>query len=119
MKFKQLNESININRFVSNVSDRCSVSFYGQFKDLSLENFAEDEGGTKALEEVQHLFEKVLDGEQPISSVARDLSRHCKEAESRILREKDEFKRDSLVGYIKVLKAVLVNGRVDVGFNQV
>ena len=53
MKFKRLNESANLNRYVKNAKSCTSAFKYGVTDNLTFDTFAEDEGGNKALQEVE------------------------------------------------------------------
>lgn len=103
MKFSQLNEAVNAERFAKNVRER---NRYGDFRDFELKNFAEVEGSTKALEDINRWIEYTLDGREDIVDALFAIV-GFKESEERNLNAKNEFKRDSAAGYCKTIDAFL------------
>lgn len=103
MKFSQLNEAVNAERFAKNVREE---NRYGSHHDFELKNFAEAEGSTKALEDINRWVGYALEGRTDIVSALFSIVSY-KESEERNLNAKNEFKRDSATGYCKTIDVFL------------
>ena len=104
MKFSQLNEAVNAERFAKNVREE---NRYGPYRDFELKNFAEQEGSTKALEDIYKWIGYALEGREPIVDVLFSLVGYKEEAERNLKNTKNEFKHDSAEGYYKTIDAFL------------
>jgi len=104
MKFSQLNEAVNAERFAKNVRERSS---YGPLRDFELQNFAEQEGSTKALEDIYKWVGYALEGREPIVDALFTLFNLKYSAEKDAEYTKQEFRRDSRTGYAKTIGAFL------------
>lgn len=103
MKFKNLNEDVHAEKFAKNVRSRTLLAI----KDFELENFAEQEGSTKAITDINRHVGYALEGREPILDVLIHLLSLKKDAERDIEYTKNEFKRDSAIGYVKTMNAFM------------
>lgn len=113
MKFKRLNESANLNRYVKNAKSCTSAFKYGVTDNLTFDTFAEDEGGNKALQEVEKYLGYVINGQCDLRFAIDSLFSYRKQANYNLERalvskgDKAEYKQDYFRGYLKVLETVL------------
>lgn len=103
MKFKNLNEDVHAEKFAKNVRSRTLLAI----KDFELKNFAEQEGSTKAITDINRHVGYALEGREPILDVLIFLLDLKKEAERVMEYSKNEFKRDSAIGYVKTMNAFM------------
>lgn len=104
MKFGQLNEAVNAERFAKNVREE---NRYGPYRDFELKNFAEQEGSTKALEDINKWVGYALEGRTDIVDALFSIVGYKEEAERNLKYSKNEFKHDSAEGYFKTIDVFL------------
>ena len=110
MKFKKLNEKVSAKRFSGNAKSYSSARYD---IDLIFNTFAEEEGATKALEDIEKVFGYVLDGKYTLRAAISMLMDYQKgetydlESAEKSKGEKAEYKRDYANGYLKVMDSVL------------
>lgn len=102
MKFSRLNEAVNAERFAKNVRERTFA-----VKDFELKNFAEQEGSTKALEDITKWVGYALEGRENIVDALFSLVGYKEDAEGKLKYFKNEFKHDSAEGYYKTIDVFL------------
>ena len=103
MKFKNLNEAVNAERFAKNVRERTILAI----KDFELQNFAEQEGSSKALEDIYRHIGYALDGRENIVDALFSIIGLKEDIEGKLKFFKDEFKHDSAEGYYKTIDVFL------------
>lgn len=101
MKFKNLNEAQDAEKFAKNIRTRN----FDRAKDFEYKNFAEAEGGDKAMARIEREIGYALEGKDTIISVVMSLLQSKESAEKEANYIKDEFKRDSAIGYAKTIGA--------------
>lgn len=110
MKFKRLNEKVSAKRFSGNAKSFSSARYD---IDLDFNTFAEEEGATKALEDIEKVFGYVLDGKYTLRNAISVLMNFQKgktydlERAEKSKGERAEYKQDYANGYLKVMDSVL------------
>ena len=108
MKFKQINESTELKKFVENLKE-IKINFIGidNLKNLNFETLDEENGGDEAIKDVEKYLTNVINGQYTLRLAFNSLRSMQKLAVYRLERSENNKKKEYYNGYLKIMDSVL------------